>query len=106
LQKDLSRPACLEVLRYQLQAGQPLHGRRVGREEICGEKRVFFIHPGNPFPHRRTQVEVVTRLESIPGAINVGFPLFIPGKDARHRLRGYLAHVRVHLEMLPIQNPR
>ena len=56
-------------------------------------------------PHCRPPVEVVTRLKSIPGAIDVGFPLFILGKDAHHRVLGYLAHVRVHLEMLPVQQP-
>jgi len=105
LQKDLGRPAGLEVLTHQLQADHPLRGRRVGRQEIRGEKGVPFKHCGHPFPHCRTPADVVTGLKSIPGAIDVGFPLFILGKDAHHRVLGYLAHVGVHLKMLPVQEP-
>jgi hypothetical protein len=77
----------------------------VGRQEIRGEKGVLFIHRGHSLPHRRPPVEIVTRLKSKPGPINIRFPLFILGKDAHHRVLRHLAHVGVHLEMPPVQQP-
>jgi hypothetical protein len=105
LQKDLRRPAGLEVLGNKLQAGQPLQGGRVGVKKIVRLKRVMIRHRSNSLPNGYPGVNIVTSLVGEPGPIDIRFPLFLLRKNAHYGISGDLANVWRHHGVAPIQEP-